>query len=928
MPSEPPNDRSGPSGLQVRPEADDERSADTATAPSAPRKGRSPSDDACADGSLVGAVLNGTYRLTSVLGSGSMGVVYEAIHARLETRFAVKVLGRSSLDREHGLERFWREARAASTIEHDNIVQVIDFKVAPTGQPYIVMEYLQGQSLRDALQACGRFPLQRACIVVAQVLDALGAAHDHGIVHRDLKPANVFLTSKFGREDVVKLLDFGVSKLADDTMLTTTEGTLLGTPAYMAPEQIRMEQKADHRADVYAAGVVLYELLTGKRPFVRRRVESLLYEVLESAPTAPRELVPDLPRAVEAVILGALEKEPGDRFQTAREMLDALQAAVPELTLCGSTSAQRPTPLLQRTAHKRSRARLAWVGALVLLGSVALVLTLRSRREPTRVTSTPNASTSPLTSLTPSIERKSREVAVLPFENESERAELDWLSTGVAHTVASELDRVKGLGVVGSQRVSHVVSALPEEVRADPHRVGTALGVDWLVSGSYQVAGDELRVIVRPYRVGDAESLRPVTVRGPMVELFDLQDKVVLRTAEVLRVELEQWDSRRLARQTTDSLDAYRVFSTAMRACDQTMWLACFAGLNRAIEIDDRYAWAYAQRGIRRYWQSGYADFDRNNLAQGASDLRHAAELQPDLARYRAYEALIHAMLGNYAEADSVIDALAQSRPEDPMVLLLMGHVFAGSTLVSLVFDELPRGVRAYQRFIETEPCRVWVYVNLCERYLSARMFDRALEMAQAAQTCAVRLNLPGVAKEHPPVYAVLEGLARDGAGDRARALVALEAGVRDLDDWGTGLYSANLYRWLAHTKLAQMSKGRGDSQKHAARAAELEKALVRQHPLAPGSAYQHPLVDLMLLVEPDRAIELIRRDEQAAPADPLAPLFVSSVLVLDGRFAEAEKAARRAQDIARDQPELTPYIERRLARCKREELLSTSLSP
>ncbi len=269
---------------------------------------------------LIGKVIGGNYRVEALVGKGGMGAVYRARQLSLDREVAIKVLiGPLAMDTEL-LERFQREARAASNIGHPGIIQVIDLGYLDQGAPFIAMELLAGEDLRAKLTRERALRTEEAILLVLQVLDALGAAHDKGIVHRDLKPENIFLVYRQGRFPMIKLLDFGLSKIKGADRKLTGTGALLGTPHYMSPEQVRGDSKVDHRSDVYAAGVILYEMLTGKPAYDGPSVQSILVSISTEDPKPPRLLRPDIPESVQQVILRAIARDPGQRYQSLSEM--------------------------------------------------------------------------------------------------------------------------------------------------------------------------------------------------------------------------------------------------------------------------------------------------------------------------------------------------------------------------------------------------------------------------------------------------------------------------------------------------------------------------------------------------------------------------------------------------------------------------------
>ncbi len=270
---------------------------------------------------LLGATV-GSYRVARLIGRGGMGQVYLGVQPNIGSRVAIKVLSPESGQASSLVDRFFAEARAVNVIRHESIVNVLDLASLPDGRPYIVMEYLQGAPLSALIAGHGPLPLGFAVVLMQEVLAALGAAHSHGVIHRDLKPDNVYVTSG-GR---AKVLDFGIAKLKPEVSAISGEtrtGALLGTPQYMSPEQA-MGRPVDLRSDLYSVGVILYEMLTGRRPFDGSTLWELLKQHIEIPPAPPSSSRADLPPALQSVVLRALEKDPARRFQSAQEMSNAL----------------------------------------------------------------------------------------------------------------------------------------------------------------------------------------------------------------------------------------------------------------------------------------------------------------------------------------------------------------------------------------------------------------------------------------------------------------------------------------------------------------------------------------------------------------------------------------------------------------------------
>jgi serine/threonine protein kinase len=285
---------------------------------------------------LVGQTLDGRYYVEKKIGEGGMGVVFSARHAVIERPLAIKVLKREAMRDTATIRRFVQEAKAASRIGHPNIVDVTDFGTTPDGMTYSVMEFVPGQTLGTALRHSAPFAPPRAIRIAAQIARALAAAHDKGIVHRDLKPENVFLTDRDGRQDFVKIVDFGIAKVKPPPGKTneprlTRAGSVFGTPEYMAPEQAAGRSDTDGRVDIYALGILLYEMLCGRVPHRGdSMVRTLAMQMLDPI-EPPSRVRPDLgiPPELEAVVMHALVKQREQRYQTMGELLAALEAVLP-----------------------------------------------------------------------------------------------------------------------------------------------------------------------------------------------------------------------------------------------------------------------------------------------------------------------------------------------------------------------------------------------------------------------------------------------------------------------------------------------------------------------------------------------------------------------------------------------------------------------
>lgn len=291
--------------------------------------------------STVARVVDGKYQIVRLVGRGGMGAVYEAIHATMQRRVALKILNADLVSNPAALERFRREALLSGRLKHPNAITIYDYGMSAIGEAYIVMEFLEGHSLGQELQQAKTLSPLRVVSVLAPVCDAVHAAHAEGIIHRDLKPANIML-EKLRTGETVKVLDFGIAKLAmnNPSLMNLTGTGIIGTPQYMSPEQCQAH-RIDGRSDVYSIGVIAYEMLTGKLPFDEPTPLATVIAQVKQKPKPLRELRPDIPPALEAVVMRALEKSPANRYQTAEELAEAFRAIQRQLA---PPSAVIPTP--------------------------------------------------------------------------------------------------------------------------------------------------------------------------------------------------------------------------------------------------------------------------------------------------------------------------------------------------------------------------------------------------------------------------------------------------------------------------------------------------------------------------------------------------------------------------------------------------------
>ena len=541
-----------------------------------------------------------------------MATVYLAEDLRHHRQVAVKVL-RPELAATLGPERFLHEIQTAARFQHPHILPLLDSGDAG-GFLYYVMPYVEGESLRTRLTRHGELPIHDVVKILVEVTDALTYAHERGVVHRDIKPDNVLLS---GRHALVT--DFGVAKALSEAtgrQQLTTAGVALGTPAYMAPEQAAAEPNVDHRADLYAVGVLGYELLTSRPPFTGRSSQEVLAAHMTHQPEPLCARRPACPAGLEAVIMRCLEKRPADRWQSAEELLALLE---PLAAPSGGTTptATRPVEAALPSHRARRRVPVAAValGLGLLIGLGVLFGWVRSR---------------------PRAEVASKRLAVLPFENLGE-PENEYFADGITDAVRGKLTTLPSLRVIARSSSNQY-----KKTAKSPQQIGQELGVQYLLTGTVRwdtSAGGQSRVLVSPelVEVGDASTRWQQPFDAALTDVFQVQADIAGQVAQALDLAMGAPERRALETKPTNDSAAYDYFLRGNgyyeRGAAEPYLRAAQELYEKAIARDTSFALAYAQLSRTHdqlYWF--YYDRSEERLAKQKQAADRALRLQPHLA--------------------------------------------------------------------------------------------------------------------------------------------------------------------------------------------------------------------------------------------------------------------------------------------------------
>ncbi|TAM82094.1 MAG: tetratricopeptide repeat protein [Acidobacteria bacterium] len=740
------------------------------------------------------------YSLITKIGRGGMGVVYRARDTKLGRDAALKFLPEEFVKDPQKLERFRREAWAASALSHPNICTIYEIG-EHEGHLFIAMELVEGKTLAEKLKG-GPLAIEEVVANSRQIAEALDEAHEHNIVHRDLKPANVMVTPK-GR---VKILDFGLAKLVRETetdaqteesLLLTHAGAVMGTVPYMAPEQLSGEP-VDARTDLYALGELMYEMATGQRPFLEPQTSRLISAILTRLPRRPSELNPQVSEELEAIIVKAMEKDPAKRYQSARELMAGLGPQESALWLPLSASKK----IEASAAPPLQKGKAVFIGglALAVLSLLVIFLVPAIRRH---ILSPPSAIGGlPV----------QKELAVFPFSVIGGDTGDSAFSRGLAETLAAKLTQIssgRSLRVVPVQDLS----ARNVQTARDAQKV---FGVNLVLTGSLERAGDRFRI---SYALVDPKSDRQIRADTLTVSAFDpfgIEDQVVEGTAGMLGLIVRAAERQQVESHGTQMAGAFQDYLKGLGYLQNYEMTEnidhAIDSFQSALKVDSNYTLAYAALG-QAYWRKFDTTQDTGWVNKAQNSCSHAMTLNSELPATHLCLGIMESGTGYYTKATEEFHKVIKIEPTNAFAyeglanaqynlkrtteaeatyqqaIAVRPHYWAPYNWLGVLYlrtGEMQKAAEMFKKVTQLAPGNHQAFYNLCGADYFLGKWDEAEDMCKKS----IALRPSGIAYSNIGTVTFSKGHFEESAGYFEEAV---KLDPNDSEMWGN---LADAYRW------------------------------------------------------------------------------------------------------------------------------------
>lgn len=670
----------------------------------------------------LGSDFGTRYRIESLLGQGGMGRVYKAYDKELDRTVAIKVVREGAIGQADALKRFKQELVLASKISHKNILRIHDMgEVA--GVRFISMAYIQGKDLQHVIKENPKMPLERVLKFAQQIGEALAAAHAEGVVHRDLKPQNLLI----GNDDQVFVCDFGLAKSFEESAIGMTRtGAFLGTPRYMSPEQVE-GKPADQRADLYAFGLILYEMVTGDVPFTGESTLKVMYQRIQEKPKSPKLINADLPNWLVRIIMRCLEKEPADRYQSAYEILADLQGAKSQSS-GGSGSRggiSRSGDSIQIQLPEFASRRSVWIpsaAALVLLIVAAVFLVRHFVQNgggggggggETNVSGIP-----PLSS--------GRFVAILPIQVLGDASQIGYLAQGVEEAISTKLFQVRDVRVTSSDEADKI------DQKQSPIKIARALGANYLVQGTLQGSGDRIRVTMRLQDALHNKRVWDKEFDGVSSDLFTLEDQIYSELVSALNVNLTSDEVANSKARPTENAAAYDLYvrgRNALRAHDTKSTQSALDYFDQALKADPKFALAFAGEADASLRMYGVKK-DNFWTQKALTSAQAAEQINDKLPEVHSALGSAYITTGKYAQAIVELKRAISLAPGSDEGYRRLGAAYLASGDYARAIESFQKGVDLNSYF--------WVNQNaLGDTYFRSGDYPKALQAFQQVTVLA-----------------------------------------------------------------------------------------------------------------------------------------------------------------------------------------------